>query len=120
MSDKSYAVCGTFNTETGESQVGYMENGEMKYKDPSLWYTIKKFFGLIKPHAENVSVLTRTETKYAGICTWIGGKQDAIYEVYNVDTQKIIAVYTLKTGSGGQRIYINIDAWVRDKVCLGI
>jgi hypothetical protein len=109
--DKSYIEFGTYNTETGESQVGYMEDGVLKYKDPSVWYTIKKFFGFIRP---------RTETRYVGICTWKSGKQDAVYEVYNVDTNKIVEVYALETGSGGERIYLNIDAWVGNKVCLVI
>lgn len=97
MENNNNIQFGYINTETGEFKEGYIENGEMKYREPTLWEKITGFFKSGNP----VMVETDME-EYAGTTiltlTNLFGKSKFIevpvYRIYNKYTNKTVKLYS--------------------------
>lgn len=100
MSDIKF---GMMNVQTGETQEGYMKDGEMKFK-PQSW--LERLFA--KPPRE---------TEYVGITTmshsWIWSSKEThfkatVYRDFNPFTDKTYAIYAV---AGEHRFNFNVDAY---------
>jgi hypothetical protein len=99
---------GSINVETGESQEGYIENGQMKFK-PMKWWQ-KLFFK--KPEEKEFIGSYKYETKFPWSKQCVK-RQIAMYKYFNPYTGKI---YKIEGSDGEETIQLDVGAFQNGQI----
>lgn len=94
---------GCVDTQTGQTQEGYIENGQMKYK-PLKWW--QKFFAK-KPEEKEFIGVFKYQSKFTWSQEW-SNNQIAIYKYFNPFTGEI---YKIEGSNEEETIQLDVGAF---------